>query len=386
MQDEHGSNVGTMLEAVSHHRAGRWQEAEQLYRRVLEVEPNRHDANHNLGVIAIYLGKAAIGLPYLRAALASDPANQEYWMTYTEALLSAGRIQDALAALEQARRQGIGGDRLEEIATRATRMLKMIQYNAKDIISLLSIYVPSSGGSRDIIAELAFGESHRIFQNLSIVLNSGNVKLAPDCIDANAFCCSHVSMDAAEKLRHLFNLHGSDKASTHDYYYVYGEILKDPDNVSAVLEIGLGTNNTDVPSNMGHLGRPGASLRAFRDFLKNAAIYGADVDKRILFSDERIKTFFVDQTDISSYSELGASMPCPFDLVIDDGLHSPAANIATMAFALNKLKIGGWFVVEDINKSALAVWEIASSLLPNNFRSQLIRTKAAWMFCVQRLG
>jgi hypothetical protein len=77
---------------------------------------------------------------------------------------------------------------------------------------------------------------------------------------------------AATKLKALFDEHGSDKANVHGYHPLYAAILDDPSAALSVLEIGLGTNNTDVASNMGAAGRPGASVRAFRDFLPNAAI------------------------------------------------------------------------------------------------------------------
>jgi hypothetical protein len=101
-----------------------------------------------------------------------------------------------------------------------------------------------------------------------------------------------------------------------------------------LLEIGLGTNNPDVVSTMGASGKPGASLRAFRDFLPNARVFGADIDGRILFEEERILTYYVDQTRSISFDELADKLGNEgFDLVIDDGLHSPNANIATMIFA-----------------------------------------------------
>ena len=36
-----------------------------------------------------------------------------------------------------------------------------------------------------------------------------------------------------------------------------------------------------------------ASVRAFRDFLKKAQIYGADIDKKILFKEDRIILFML---------------------------------------------------------------------------------------------
>jgi SAM-dependent methyltransferase len=151
-----------------------------------------------------------------------------------------------------------------------------------------------------------------------------------------------------------------------------------------MLEIGLGTNNTDVVSNMGQMGRPGASLRAFRDFLPNAEIYGADIDKRILFKEERISTFFVDQTDLNSFAELDANVSKKFDLIIDDGLHSPNANIAVLIFALTRLKRDGWLVIEDVNHDALPVWQVVAALLPGDFKPYIIEARVHLVFAIQK--
>ena len=186
---------------------------------------------------------------------------------------------------------------------------------------------------------------------------------------------------AAKELRSLFDRYGSDKATTHNYHLLYGAILAERDSIIALLEVGLGTNNLDVLSNMGIDGKPGASLRAFRDFLPKARIYGADVDRRILFSEERISTFFVDQTDPGSFVGVADAVDGGFDLIIDDGLHSPHANLATLLFALERLKIGGWFVVEDIAASALPVWQVVA-LMPDYYNSYIVASKAAFLFVV----
>ena len=55
---------------------------------------------------------------------------------------------------------------------------------------------------------------------------------------------------------------------------------------------------------MGKLGKPGASVKAFRDFFPEAKIFGADIDKEILFKDKRINTYHVDQTDLKSLKTL----------------------------------------------------------------------------------
>ena len=123
---------------------------------------------------------------------------------------------------------------------------------------------------------------------------------------------------------------------------------------------------------MGKEGKPGASLRAFRDFCTNAELIGADIDKRILFKEDRIKTFYVDQTSNSSLNNFKDKFTNKFDLIIDDGLHSPDANINTLRVATTLIKKGGSIVIEDINIKAIDIWMTISNLLPSNkFKSQI---------------
>ena len=46
-----------------------------------------------------------------------------------------------------------------------------------------------------------------------------------------------------------------------------------------LIECGLGTNNINFKSSMGINGKPGASLRMWRDFFPSARIIGVDIDK-----------------------------------------------------------------------------------------------------------
>src|SRR5689334_22577873 len=115
---------------------------------------------------------------------------------------------------------------------------------------------------------------------------------------------------------------------------------------------------------MGSGGKPGASLRAFRDYLPNASIFGADVDRDILFQTERIRTAYVDQTDPKTFADMHAEFGRPsFDLVIDDGLHAADANLNTLRFGLRILSPGGWIVIEDIRCDALVAWRIVQDVL-----------------------
>jgi hypothetical protein len=185
--------------------------------------------------------------------------------------------------------------------------------------------------------------------------------------------------DDCIKLGNLFTNYGSDKATTHNYYLIYYSLLHAKKQESLqILEIGVGTNNIDVMSNMGRFGKPGASLRAFRDFLPNANIYGADIDKRVLFQEERINTFFIDQTNIGIlYSVKESFGNKKFDLIIDDGLHNSEANLNVIDFALDLLSANGVLIIEDIAERDLIYYKLLSKLFENKYRIKFIKTKIA---------
>jgi SAM-dependent methyltransferase len=265
------------------------------------------------------------------------------------------------------------------------RMLLYGEYSYGEIVNELPLFAPYSAGPFKALAQLTILAANQTFPFLVHFLEAtGNEHIITSIVDAEQFCSDPESEKSAERLKCKFEVYGSDKSTLHNYHLIYGSILKNRESVSAVLEIGLGSNNADIVSNMKQAGKPGGSLRAFRDFLPNANIYGADVDKRILFEEDRIRTFFVDQTELQSFETLGKYVGTDFDLIIDDGLHSPNANIAVLAFALGRLKPGGWLVVEDISNSALPVWQVVAALIPAGYRPHLILARDAVVFAVER--
>jgi methylase of polypeptide subunit release factors len=100
---------------------------------------------------------------------------------------------------------------------------------------------------------------------------------------------------------------------------------------------------------MGPQGRPLASLRAWRDYFSNANVYGADIDTEILKNEERIKTYYVDQTNAVSISELFKNIGnINFDIIIDDGLHEYSANICLFENSFEFLSKKGIYIIEDV--------------------------------------
>ncbi len=254
-----------------------------------------------------------------------------------------------------------------------------------NIVRTFPIFIPNSGGRYKDRAQLTVQTINQTFPALrSLARSTGAKQLSITPI--RSFPQSDEDMAAVRDLKTVFDQYRSDKANFHDYHFLYGPILKNRRDIRGVFEIGLGTNNTDVVSTMGASGKPGASLRAFRDFLTNAKVYGADIDTRILFREDRIETFFVDQTKPETFEDLDRSIPSGLDLVIDDGLHSPDANIFALKFGLSKVKVHGWVVIEDIGADAVPLWEVVSSLLPDTYERYLLSAEGGFLFAVRRLA
>lgn len=258
----------------------------------------------------------------------------------------------------------------------------------KSLISTLQAfpaYSPNNTGDYKGRSDFTIQAIQQIFpaiNQLATYLQGVTLELKP----VESFAKTDEDRQVAEAIKVLFDQYGSDKSTLHKYQYFYGPILQQKDKVKLVFEIGLGTNNTDVVGNMGAQGKPGASLRAFRDWCPNAKVFGADIDARVLFSEERIETFHVDQTNTVTLDALLAKAPAGFDLVIDDGLHSPFANINTLKFGLELVRPGGWVVIEDISRHALSIWQMVASLFPKQaYECHLLQDGVAFLFAIKKL-
>lgn len=109
----------TLEQAIAQHQAGRLQEAEQIYRAILQAQPAHPDANHNLGVLAAQSGQYAASLPYLKEALAIDPLHEQYALSYAEALLANGQAGEALSILRAAIQRGLDTPATQALLQRA---------------------------------------------------------------------------------------------------------------------------------------------------------------------------------------------------------------------------------------------------------------------------
>jgi Flp pilus assembly protein TadD len=88
--------------ATQHHQAGRFPEAEMVYRQVLTDDPQNADALHQLGVLLFQTARGREGADLIRKAIELAPASPHYHSNLGRVLGSLGEFEQSVASLRQA--------------------------------------------------------------------------------------------------------------------------------------------------------------------------------------------------------------------------------------------------------------------------------------------
>ena len=104
-----------LQKGIEAHKAGKAQEADQYYTGILKANPKHPDANHNMGVLAVGVGKVLEALPFFKTALEVNPNIAQFWLSYIDALIKLDRMDEARAAFDQAKSHGVRKDGLDKI-------------------------------------------------------------------------------------------------------------------------------------------------------------------------------------------------------------------------------------------------------------------------------
>ena len=107
-----------LQKAIEAHKAGQAQEADRLYTAILKAQPKHPDANHNMGVLAVGVGKVQTALSFFKTAIEANPKIEHFWLSYMDALIKLDRMADAKAVFDQAKNIGMKGDGFDQIENR----------------------------------------------------------------------------------------------------------------------------------------------------------------------------------------------------------------------------------------------------------------------------
>src|SRR3954453_21206141 len=103
------TNVADAVQAaLQHHRAGRLQQAEQLYRQILQADPHQPDVLHLLGVLAYQCGQNEPAIQQIKADIAIQPGTAAYHNNLGLAHRACHELREAGASHEEALRLAPG--------------------------------------------------------------------------------------------------------------------------------------------------------------------------------------------------------------------------------------------------------------------------------------
>ena len=127
-----------LKKGIEAHKSGRVQEADRYYTAILKANPKHPDANHNMGILAVGIGKVEAALPFFKTALESKPSIAQFWISYINALIKLDRTADAKAVFNQAKSAGVKGDAFGQIE-------KQLEGTRKDTCLLYTSPSPRDG-------------------------------------------------------------------------------------------------------------------------------------------------------------------------------------------------------------------------------------------------
>ena len=170
-----------LKKGVEAHKAGQVQEADRYYTAILKAQPKHPDANHNMGVLAVDVGKVEAALPFFKTALEVDKTVVQYWLSYIDALIKVDRLDDAKVVLNQAKSNGAKGNGFEQVENQlgvsTSKNSNVQKLSQKKLDSLISLYnqqkLQQVFGNIGLHVCLSISDKNS-FLNLAIVTVDGN--------------------------------------------------------------------------------------------------------------------------------------------------------------------------------------------------------------------
>jgi hypothetical protein len=143
------------------------------------------------------------------------------------------------------------------------------------------------------------------------------------------------------KLREIFDRYGCDKGYRHGYERLYEPIFEPVrDGGIRILEVGVGK---------------GASIMAWLDYFAHPGIVAIDTFERVDIEEvwaktggmaSLIKADSTDRLQVGDFHDGGIHEP--FSFIVDDGNHTPLAQLATLENLFPTLAPGGRYFIEDV--------------------------------------
>ena len=137
----------------------------------------------------------------------------------------------------------------------------------------------------------------------------------------------------------------TDKNNTHSYLPLYEKLLKNKKNTAKnILEIGIGDFGE----------KNGGSIKLWKDYFKNATIYGLDilpinrVMDELLNNDRVILYTSIDAYNNDFFTKNFLNKKIKFDFMLDDGPHTLESMKQFIKLYSQIMTVDGVLIIEDV--------------------------------------
>lgn len=205
-----------LQKGIEAHEAGNVQEADRYYSAILKAHPKHPDANHNMGVLAVGIGKVQAALPFYKTALEANPSIMQFWLSYIDALVKIDRITEAKVVFDQAKSHGVKGDAVDKLekvlGTSAVHSNNPSQGQASDqtnVLDKLKLDQALKLAAKKV-KEKASEDAKRIYQDILIKFPKNKKAIESlKKLSGKVSYSSKTSQDPSQaQLQALLNLHG----------------------------------------------------------------------------------------------------------------------------------------------------------------------------------
>ena len=234
-----------LQKGIEAHKAGKVQEADQYYTAILKANPKHPDANHNMGVLAVGVGKVEQALPFFKTALEANSSIAQFWLSYIDALIKLERIADAKAVFDQAKSKGTKGDGFNQIEKRLEGLVSTSNMS-------LNVQEPPQGLIQNLISLYTQGQYQETLNEASKLL----IKFPSSVIVYNIIGAANQSLGNLDEAIEAYNRALSIKPDYPDAYNNMGNALKEQGKLEQAIEaykktLSIKPDYADAYNNMG---------------------------------------------------------------------------------------------------------------------------------------
>ena len=126
-----------LLKAVEAYKSGDVVAAKRLFSKIIRIEPNQPDANHNMGLILVKTGNVEDAIPFFKTALEANFSSTQYWFSYIDALFNLRRYTESSELLAVAKTKGCKGKAFDDLEKSLSSVQIKLEISTERLLKLI---------------------------------------------------------------------------------------------------------------------------------------------------------------------------------------------------------------------------------------------------------